>query len=402
MSINQKPKILIISRCSWTLFNFRLRYIQKLKDVGYDVYATGYDKNKFSQRLSDNGVNFISLGDFKNNQASLFSQLSYAWLLFKVLRTSRIDVIHHFTMQPVLIGTLVARLCSVKSICTITGLGHLFIGMDENPVPLHLRLLMINATNYSEKVIFQNGTDEIFLRGKKCIGARINSTVIMGSGVDIDKYHPVKGIANKKSSLTKKAFGYPCNFVMVSRLIKEKGIDEFCEMASAIHKLYPGKASFTVVGDIDKNNPSSYSKSKILELFEFSEVRYVPHTDDILTYLHEADVMVLPSYREGLSMSLLEGGSTGLPLVTNDVPGCRECVVHGETGFIVDIHDNNAFCKAIARLIEDPQLIEQFGKASREHISNNFSSHIIFDQLVGIIKKIKPLNPNSLALTDHR
>jgi glycosyltransferase involved in cell wall biosynthesis len=218
-------------------------------------------------------------------------------------------------------------------------------------------------------MIVQNSDDQSWLGDQLGIPeSRIS--LIRGAGVDVDYYSP-KPLVDAPSVPV---------VTLVARMLRDKGVVEFCE-AARILKSRGVAVRFLLVGDPDPLNPTSLTEPELLDLTNIG-VEYLGRSNDIKAIWHESDISVLPSYREGLPLSLLESAAMGKPIVTTDVPGCREVVDDGVNGFLVPPKDPEALANAIEKLAVDPDLRRQFGRASRERAVKEFSSdRVIADTL---------------------
>lgn len=380
LSKNKKPVILIISRCSWTLLNFRRSLILDLLGRGYEVHTAGYDLRHAEDELKKLGALHHSLGPL-NASRSILGRTLYFFKVIRILRRCNYSLVHLFTMQPVLLGSLSCRLCGSPFVITVTGLGHLFLRGSKRQSVL-IKFLVKNATNYAKRSIFQNDDDPAYLDEIGFLGKRANIAIVRGSGVDVNIYKPIA------PSMKLRRVNAPIKFIMVSRLIREKGVLEFCDAISMLPNEIKARAEFTLVGDVDNNNPTAISYEEIRDITGRAGVKTISHQREVLPLLQSSDVVVLPSHREGMSMALLEGCAVGLAAITNDVPGCREIVKNEETGLLVQPHDAPELSSAIKRLILHPHLIPIWGDAGRLHVSKNFANNVIFDAISEIYQDV--------------
>lgn len=376
-TFEDSPKILIVSRCSWTLFKFRLPLIRYLQSQGFTVSTAGYDLHDAEHDLICEGVQHHSLGPLNSKNPLGLNKLRYIIRLFFLMKKNKFSVVHFFTMQPVLLGSISSLLSRTPSVITITGLGHLFL-RKKNAKFFLLKQLMKNATRNANTCIFQNEDDLDTLKRGGYLSAAANIHIIRGSGVNIDRYRP----------RLNKIVGNPIEFLMVARFIREKGITEYCEAVSKLSEDVTANAIFSLIGEIDEHNPTSYTQEEILHLTSKSGVKLLAHQKDVLKILQSSDVIVLPSHREGMSMALLEGCAVGLAAVANNVPGCKEIIKHGETGLLVEAHDVNALSSALQTLVHNPHKINTFGSAGRVHVSMHFADSIVFEKVFEIYIKV--------------
>jgi glycosyltransferase involved in cell wall biosynthesis len=196
--------------------------------------------------------------------------------------------------------------------------------------------------------------------------------LIKGSGVDIDNY---KYIDRKKSKNL-------C-FILTSRMLKDKGILEFISASRIVAVRYP-ETKFLLVGDLDNHNLASFTEDELKNEIKDTTVIWLGYRNDIPELLEESDVMVLPSYREGLPKSLIEAAATGLPIITTDTIGCRECVDEGINGFLVPIGDSDILADKMMNFIENPELLKSMGKESRLKAENEFALKMVVEKTFSI------------------
>lgn len=227
------------------------------------------------------------------------------------------------------------------------------------------------------RLILQNPDDrETFLSAGLLSDDRIH--IIAGSGVNTERFIPKQYQSDD--------FGKIKKVVFAARLLWDKGLAEFIEAANKLHG--EGiKAEFLIAGDPDPGNPASVPDEVLVQWTKLPSVRLLGHIDDMVAFMADADIMVLPSYREGLPRSLIEAAAAGLPIVTTDTPGCREVVEDGINGFLVPARDGLALAEALGKILKDPALAAQMGAAGRAKALAEFDEKIVFKQTVDVYKE---------------
>ena len=361
-------KILLFANTDWYLYNFRLALAKELRKQGHKVILLS-PPGQFHERLQENDFQWIPF-PLSRQGINPFSEIRTLLRLIKLYREVKPDLVHHFTIKPVIYGSLAARLLNVSGIInSITGLGHIFI--DPGFVARILRALAKWLYHYSlrdTQVIFENPTDcDTFLLNKLIKSEQ--SHLILGTGVDVKKFQPIQ----KTNEIPIILFS--------SRLLTTKGLVEYIE-AIAILKQKGMIARFAVAGTPDPGNPASISEAQ-LNLWKKSDLaEWWGWLDDMPSALAKTDIFCLPSYREGIPNALLEACASGLPIVTTDVPGCRDVVQHGVNGLLVPPRDANALARALEVLLISPDRRITMGTAGRQLALNRFSlSHIISQNL---------------------
>jgi glycosyltransferase involved in cell wall biosynthesis len=290
----------------------------------------------------------------------------------------RPDLVHHFTIKPVIYGTLAARLAKVPRIVnSITGLGYVFTSKTLKARALGMLVKNLYRFCFASprvRVIFQNTDDRDFFIQEKILAAE-NCFLVEGSGVDVGKFAPA-AVSNPVPTV-----------FLAARLLIEKGLFEFVD---ALRLLRARGCPFDaiVAGDIDPGNPGSVSENQFQQWKDSGLAQFLGHQTDMVGLLKKIDIACLPSYREGLPMSLLEAMAAGKPIVTTDVPGCRSTVKFaGEqqrNGFLVPVKDPVALADALEKLLRDPALCKRMGDHSRELAVTQFSTDKITSEIAKI------------------
>lgn len=371
-----QERICIVSRCGWTLYNFRRKIAIEAKKTGLEVVCVGADSGDYGDRLKDLGLRFESVPIPRRS----LSPLKDLWMLLslvRLFRRERPSIVHTFTIKPAIYATIVAQICKVPVLLvTITGLGHIFT-TEKKLLRIAVEGLYKLALSSADLVFFQNSEDRDYFLQRGLV-ARGKASLVPGSGVDLEDF-----VALPFSSQE----GSEPSFLMVARLLHEKGIGEFLAAARMVKSRYPN-TRIRLVGGLDSRNPSGLSEDEFKKLNSDLVVDWIGDVDDPRPYIGEADVLVLPSYREGVPRSLLEGGAMGRALIAADVVGCREVVKDSLNGYLVPVGNAGALADAMIRLIESPKTIAEMGKASRQFVAENFDERIVIDKTITAYKEL--------------
>lgn len=303
-----------------------------------------------------------------------FAELRSIFALYRVYRVQKPDLVHHFTIKPVIYGTIAARLSGVpKIVNSITGLGFIFTSSSPKAQILGVLVKILYRFCFSSskvRVIFQNLDDRDFFVANNIIDKN-RCYLVEGSGVDVHKFSPTDTLSPR-----------PRIFV-ASRLLIEKGIFEFM---AAIQTLKKKGLDFeaVVAGDIDPANPGSISEEQFKSWQQSGVANFLGFQKDMVSLLKSTDIACLPSYREGLPMSLLEAMASGKPIVTTDTPGCRATVRDGRNGFLVPPRTIEPLALALEKLIVDPTLRRKMGAESRALAVELFSKEKITSEIMKI------------------
>ncbi|MEW5734811.1 MAG: glycosyltransferase family 4 protein [Thermodesulfobacteriota bacterium] len=362
------PRVLVVSRCAWTLYNFRAGFMEALGNRGADVLCGGASGDGYEGLLAKAGFRFIPLPVHKRAVNPL-ADLHLLFALLRWYRETRPDAVCHFTIKPVIYGTVAAWLARVPRIVNVvTGLGYVF---TESKITWLRRLVMLmyKASNsLADTVFFQNNDDLRFFVEHSLVRPS-KARVLPGSGVDLDRFLPGPAPSGPPVAL------------LVGRLLQNKGVYEFVEAARQVKRKMP-EARFQLLGRRDERNPSVVPEAKLSEWIGEGVVEYLGEVADVRPVVRNASVVVLPSYREGIPRALLEAAAMGKPVVTTDAVGCRSAVDHEKTGLMVPVGDANALAAAMLRILSDPQLASAMGAEGRKKIEAEYDENFVVDEIV--------------------
>lgn len=359
-------KILLFANTDWYLYNFRLAQARALCERGDEVVLLS-PQGPYGLRMCTEGLRWLPF-PLARRSLNPISEIRTVFRLVKLYRHESPDLVHHFTVKCVLYGSLAARFLGIRSIVnSVTGLGYVF--MDGGGVRRWLRGLVKTAYRLllrSTWVIFQNPDDRAaFLKGRLVAPQR--TTLIRGSGVDIRRFSP-----------RSEPEGIPL-VILPARMLWDKGVGEFVNAARNLQAAGI-RARFALVGDGDEQNPASVHVSQLREWEKSAVIEWWGWKDNMDEVYAQSAIVCLPSYREGLPKTLIEAAACGRPIVTSDVPGCREVVHHGENGFLVRVRDTGALAQALQHLLKDPILRREMGLRSRAIAEKEFSIELVISQ----------------------
>ena len=346
-------KIVIISHYSPSLINFRGDLIRAMVELGHKVICLGPEAG-FEQPLQELGADYRQIPLHRTGLNPL-KDVKTLFSLRKVLKEIKPDIVFSYTVKPIVYGSIAAHMAGVRRMyALISGLGYVFIGQTfkQRLLTQIVAFLYRRGLKYNQVVFFQNPDDLHLFVSKSIVPKTAKPVLVNGSGVNIEKF----AFAPPKLS--------PVTFLLIARLIKDKGILEYVESARLLKQKYPD-ARFQLLGPLDIN-PAAITQEQLERWSKEGIIEYLGKTNDVRPYIADASVFVLPSfYREGTPRSVLEAMSMGRPIITTDAPGCRETVIDGRNGFLVSVKDVDALKSAMEKFIQEPDLISQMGKQSR-------------------------------------
>lgn len=361
-------KVAMVANSCWNLFNYRRELIQAIHSEFGEVVLIAPEDRYASMLPKEQGIHYIPVLHLDKTSSNLIKELRFVIELFRIYYREKPDLIMHYTIKPNVFGSMIAHVLGIPSIATVTGLGSSFT--KHNKLSLLICWLYRLTFRYNKINIFQNHTDRNFFLQKKLVN-EINSGVILGSGVDCNYFVPrAKSESNKFI------------FLFIGRLIRSKGIVEYLKAASLIKSKWPD-IECHVVGSYDSTHPDRISKTELDKALNQNDIRWFDHVDDVRDLIAAADVVVLPSYREGMPRSILESMAMGKPIITTNVAGCNETVVNGINGYIIPMQDVDSLINAMIDMSSLAQEVRlQMGKESRAIALDQFEvKHIIANYL---------------------
>lgn len=372
---NKKPKLLFVIAEDIYFCSHRLPLALAAIKEGFDV-AIATRIIDHADIIRDAGIK-IHPWDISRGSINIWTELRALYSLLKIYRDVRPDIVHQVAIKPVLYGTLVAKLVGQKRVVNaLGGLGSIFIDRDSKKlrriraiISVGLRWLLSSKGSI---LILQNPDDSALLINKIQIDPK-NIRLIRGAGVNTHQFN-----------VSIEPNGVPL-VVLPARMLWDKGIGEYVK-AAAILKAEGVVARFALVGGIDCN-PSGISLDQLNAWVAAGTVEWFGMRSDMPDVFRQANIVCLPSYREGLPKALLEAAACGRAIVTTDVPGCREIVRNGENGVLVQARDPIALADALKKLILEPDLRLQMGSRGREMVLTEFSENAVVEETLDIYKE---------------
>jgi glycosyltransferase involved in cell wall biosynthesis len=381
------PNCTIAVVCSYTpsLVNFRYKLLQSMVENGHRVIAFGPEHDAETiDRLTAIGVRFVQIPMARAGLNPMEDLRTLAALIVQ-LRRIRADVILCYTMKPVIYGLIAARVCGVRHRhALMTGLGYVFSDDPSNTrLPQIRRIatwLYRIALKGDGRVFVYNSADADDIRTGRMVSPIERMVPVPGSGIDLTHF-PSMPLPEG-----------PPVFLMVSRLLRDKGVADFAEAARRLRK-DGANARFLLLGPQDPS-PLAIQPGEIARWQAEGSIEYLGATDDVRPYLAASTVFVLPSYyREGLPRSILEATATGRAIITTDLPGCREAVAPDENGILAPPRDPAALATAMKRFLDDPGLAARMGFRSREIARDRFDVDAVNRLLLAEMELLRPM-PN--------
>lgn len=365
-------KIIIALNSSWNIINFRSGLIKALIAEGFDVVAVA-PEDKYSYLIQEMDCKFVPIS--MNSQGkNIFSDISLLFSYIKILYKENPDALLTFTIKPNIYGSFAARLLRIPRINNISGLGAVFI----NPgfVTKVVKFLYKLALKNTNVVFFQNLDDFTYFVGEKITSPK-QSRVIPGSGINLKDFEYVR--LKKSNNLGE------LSFLLIARMLWDKGIQEYVNAAQIVKNEF-ANSKFFLLGPLDTNNPAGIPSNQITQWIKDRNIDYLGASDHVSEIIPLSDCIVLPSYREGVPKSLLEGAAMGRPLIATDVAGCKETIEDGLNGFLCmprDAEDLADKMKNFIKLSHEER--QSMGHRSRKKVEKEFDEKIVIENYLSAI-----------------
>jgi len=374
MNYQNKKLVFLVTELGY-FCSHRLKLALAAKQVGFEVsVVTNCDQrsnlSRYEEQLKEFDIHHLP---FHRSRLNPFVEIKALWQIWKIYRQIRPDIVHQVALKPAIYGTFCGLLAGIPRIVNaLGGMGYLFTHRSLKAFlvrPLLAISFWILLNNRRCALILQN-PDDVELMTSFVGYDKIH--LIRGAGVDLELFHP-----------TQEPSSPPLKALMVSRLLWSKGIGELVEAARAL-KVQGVPLQIQVAGDIDPQNPASVSYATLMAWKEENVITWLGAVEDTPALYATSHIAVLPSYREGLPKSLLEAAACGKPIVTTDVPGCREVVTQRENGFLVPPKNVSALADALKELVESPELRVRMGQLSRQKAEQEFDEKKIIAETLRV------------------
>lgn len=357
-------KVAIVLNTSWNIYNFRMNFVKELLKNGHEVHTVA---------PHDDYTHFLTAAGCQHHRVRMDSRganpikdSALIFELWNIYRKMKPDVVLHYTIKPNVYGTLAAALLKIPVINNVCGLGTVFL--KDNLVSTIAMTLYKFSFRFARKIFFQNPEDlELFL-DKKLV-SRETVDLLPGSGIDLNKFGPAGYKRNK-----------PFTFLMISRLIIDKGVLEYID---AIQKLKDQgvEARFQILGSKDPKHKRGIKLNVIDNWVKTGAVEYLGTTDDVRSFIHAADCIVLPSYREGTPRTLLEAASSSKPIIATDVAGCHQAVDDHVNGLLCRLKDVDDLAEKMITMANfDDATLKRFGENGRKKMESEFSEALVINK----------------------
>ncbi len=366
-------RVVICSNTSWSIYNFRFNLAKTLKNNGYEIIIVApYDKYSDIIRKE-----FKYYDIYMNNKGTNpIEDLKTTVDFYKLYKEINPNIVFNYTIKPNIYGTIACNLLGIKIINNIAGLGTLFI--RQNFITKIAKWLYKYSQSKADKIFFQNKDDYNLFINEKLV-EKNKCDILPGSGVNTEKFKPMD-IEKKDDTF---------RFLLIARMLWDKGIGEYVEAAKIIKQKYKN-VEFQLLGFLDVDNHSAISKKQMEKWVNAGYVNYLGISDNVKSEIAQADCIVLPSfYREGTPRTLLESASMAKPIITTDSVGCRDVVDDGINGYLCKKKNAKDLADKMEKMLNlNEKERAEMGKRGRKKILKEYDEKIVIDKYLKVIKKI--------------
>ncbi|ELM3717396.1 glycosyltransferase family 4 protein [Aeromonas hydrophila] len=364
--------ICFVANTAWSMFNFRRGLLLHLINCGYQLTIIA-PNDDYTKKLEDIGCIVHDL-PMSAKGVNPFDDIKLVTLLYRYYRKLNPDFIIHYTIKPNIYGSLAAKMAGIPSLAITTGLGYTFV--NDNFIAKIARQLYKMAFRYPKEVWFLNEDDRQAFLAYSLVSEN-KAKLLHGEGVNVSHFSPISSLMGNNST----------TFLLIARMLWDKGIGEYIEAARVIKSKYP-KTHFQLLGACDVPNPSLISREQISIWESEGIVEYLGTTDDVRTVIANVDCVVLPSYREGIPRTMLEAAAMAKPLIVSDAPGCKDVVINGKTGFLCKVKNRDSLAAAMELIInQSTQERVDMGVAGRNLVLHKFDEQVVIKKYIDMLSR---------------
>ncbi len=374
-------RIALVCNTAFAIYQYRQGLIRTLVARGVEVTVIA-PRDRTTPLLEQMGCRCIELhvaSKGTNPRDDLRTMLS----LYRLYRSIRPHVVFHYTIKPNIYGSIAAKLAGVDSVAVTTGLGYVFI--QKSRAARIAKLLYRFAFRFPREIWFLNQDDEAAFHEQKLLAHPERARLLHGEGVDLDQFaftpmqNRQNGYENQQRAIS---------FVLIGRLLWDKGVGEYVEAARRLRATYP-HARFQLLGPVGVDNPSAISQAEVDAWVREGVIEYLGEAHDVRPLIAAADCVVLPSYREGVPRTLMEASAMGRPIVATDVPGCREVVADGVNGLLCEARNVDSLASKLARMLEmSDDERRAMGERGRAKVAQEFDERVVVERYKSLIQQL--------------
>jgi glycosyltransferase involved in cell wall biosynthesis len=366
-------RITLVCNTAWAIYTYRQGLIRTLIGRGVDVTVLA-PRDRTFELLAAMGCRCIEL-PMASKGTRPGEDLRTLVALYRQYKTIRPHVVFHYTIKPNIYGSIAAKLAGVQSVAVTTGLGYVFI-QHSRAAQIAKRLYRF-AFRFPREVWFLNRDDQAaFIDGKLLVHPE-RARLLHGEGVDLEQF-----------AFTPLRTGAEFRFVLIGRLLWDKGVGEYVEAARQLRARYP-QSRFQLLGPVGVDNPSAITRDEVAAWEQEGVIEYLGEAHDVRPFIADADCVVLPSYREGVPRTLMEASAMGRPIVATDVPGCREVVADGVNGLLCEARNAQSLAASLARMLDMSGAERRaMAERGRQKVATEFDERMVVETYKDLVQKI--------------
>jgi glycosyltransferase involved in cell wall biosynthesis len=370
-------RIALVCNTAWAIYTYRRGLLRMLTECGAEVSVIA-PRDRTFEPLIAMGCRCVEL-PVASKGTDPRDDLKTLVALFREYRATRPHVVFHYTIKPNIYGSIAAKLAGVPSIAVTTGLGYVFI-QKSRTAAVAKRLYRL-AFRFPREVWFLNQDDRAAFLEQNLLAHPERAQLLHGEGVDLDEY-ALAPLPPREGFI----------FILIGRLLWDKGVAEYVEAARRLRVRYP-HARFQLLGPVGVDNPSAITRTDVDAWEREHVIEYLGEAHDVRPHIANADCVVLPSYREGVPRTLMEASSMGRPIVATDVPGCREVVDDGVTGLLCEVRNASSLAGKLERMLTmDAQQRAAMGLKGREKVAREFDEKAVVERYRGTIRAVSGIS----------
>ncbi|GGF81742.1 glycosyltransferase family 4 protein [Wenyingzhuangia marina] len=368
--------LLMVINVDWLFLLHRLEIAKEALNRDWRVVIAAKGTGK-EHEIKEQGFEFVNI-DITRSGTSMVKEFKTFFKLYFLYRKLQPEVVYQVTMKPVIYGTLVSKFLGISTLNSISGLGYNFTNERKGRVQnIMIKMMRYGFNKKKNSLVFENEEDCQELRNLNIINIQNTVNVIKGIGVNLNKFRPIEQQPSDKVRI-----------LLPTRMLWDKGVREFVEAAILLKKKYKEKAIFVLCGRLDTENKEAVPKEYLDKNTIEGYLEWIGNQEDMVTQYKNSDVVVLPSYREGLPVVLMEACAMGKPIVTTNAVGCKECVEEGRNGYKVPVKSVLQLAEAIEKLIKSPEERIRMGQASRQKAEKEFDKTVVVKKHVNLCEEL--------------
>jgi len=373
MKSNVSLRITLVCNTAWAIYTYRQGLIRELVARGVEVTVLA-PRDRTFDLLGAMGCRCIDL-PVASKGTNPRDDLRTLWALYRRYRSIRPHIVFHYTIKPNIYGSIAAKLAGVDSVAVTTGLGYVFI--QQSRAAQVAKKLYRFAFRFPREVWFLNRDDQAAFVDQKLLVHPERARLLHGEGVDLEQF-----------AFTPLPDKPHFDFVLIGRLLWDKGVGEYVEAARRLRARYP-QARFRLLGPVGVDNPSAITRDEVAAWEQEGVIEYLGEAHDVRPFIAAADCVVLPSYREGVPRTLMEASAMGRPIVATDVPGCREVVADGVNGLLCEVRNAESLAERLAQMLDMSGAARRaMGERGRQKVAAEFDERVVIEKYKDLVRNL--------------